>query len=266
MFQTAIGRIHSPILSPSGTLDMKIFLDAGGKAGRQRVWGGLATIGESELPWIKKILDELGNDTHNSEIKGRNLLTSEITNAGRKILEQKRRILFWANWFPDCKKQDSQNLSDILTVALKEMRPNKYHLEQRTIKEWYDSNAQYFASLKTINKYKIVSIVAHIQWLIGEISRRNVGHQLRSVEVVIDRENFPDEGKCGLLIKTFLAAALQSVGMSCSLTGRAFRELANEGAVTVDVSGESESSVGIRYVDILLQVVLRKVQPIPEDA
>lgn len=51
--------------------------------------------------------------------------------------------------------------------------------------------------------------------------------------------------------------------MSNVLTGKAFKEKANEGAIIVNVDGESKSSVGIRYTDILLQAVLRKVLPMP---
>lgn len=54
MFQTAIGRIGSKIVSAPLSLEMRVFLDAGGKANRRRVWGGLAIIGERELDWLQK--------------------------------------------------------------------------------------------------------------------------------------------------------------------------------------------------------------------
>jgi hypothetical protein len=107
MFQTAIGRIHSHIKSLPKTLELKIFIDAGGKAGHKRVWGGLAIIGDQELAWIEQGVDDInGNNKNGAELKGRDLPTSEIVIAGRKIIEQKRRILFWANWFPEWRNQD----------------------------------------------------------------------------------------------------------------------------------------------------------------
>lgn len=105
MFQTAIGRIGSKIISAPLSLEMRVFLDAAGKANRRRVWGGLALIGEHELDWLQKVLDDIRNefpikDVKKPEMKGRDLPTSVIKAAGRKLREEDRRILFWANWLP----------------------------------------------------------------------------------------------------------------------------------------------------------------------
>jgi hypothetical protein len=150
----------------------------------------------------------------------------------------------------------------MLAGILKSMKPNKNHIEQRTINMWYQNIAQYFSNLKAVNKYKIISIITHLHWLIAEISKTEIGLQLKSVELIIDRENFPDEEKCGILIKFFLSAGLQSSGMDYSLTGKAHKELANQGAISVNASGDSKNCAGIIFVDILLQAVLRKVMPI----
>jgi len=263
MFQTEIGRVHSIIESPSRTLDMQVFLDAGGKAGNQRVWGGLATVGDAETTWIQKVLNAIGEDCNDEfELKGRELETSIIKAAGRRILDEDRRIIFWANWLLDWKDEKSQKFAEKLEATLSSLKSNPYHLERQSIETWYNKNADYFNKLKPVNQHKLLSIILHVQWLIAEIKHRNLGHQLKSVKFVIDRENFPNEARCGVVVKAFVAAGLQGAGMDCSLTGKAFREKANEGAVFVDVSGESEKHVGIRYVDILLQAVLRKVYPI----
>ena len=50
--------------------------------------------------------------------------------------------------------------------------------------------------------------------------------------------------------------------MECSLTGKAFREEAREGSVSVNVAGKSGAEAGVQFVDILLQAVIRKVMPI----
>lgn len=263
MFQTAIGRVQSIIECPQRSLDMCVFLDAGGKAGNQRVWGGLAAIGESELSWIAEVLNDIGEDSNcNAELKGRELETEVIKAAGRRILEEDRRIIFWANWLLDWKEHKSKEFSERLGNALNSLEPNPYHLEQCSIETWQDDMANYFGELKPINKHKLMSIIIHIQWLITEIKRTQLGGQLKSVRLVIDNENFPNEAQCAGVVKSFFAAGLQSAGMDCSLTGTAFREKSYEGPVSVNVSGKSEKDAGIRYVDILLQAVLRKVMPI----
>ncbi len=97
MFQTTIGRIDSTIEAPSQTLDIKIFIDAGGKADYRRVWGGLAVIGTSEIEWMKDTLDKYDKSKH-KELKGKDLSTEEIISIASRIREENRRILFWANW------------------------------------------------------------------------------------------------------------------------------------------------------------------------
>lgn len=263
MFQTAIGRIESIIESPPRTLDMWVFLDAGGKAGNQRVWGGLAAIGESELTWMSQVLDDIGEDSSGTvEVKGRELETSVIKAAGRRINEEDRRVLFWANWLLDWKEEKSRQFSSQLGDVLNSLRPAKYHLQQQSIENWQNGIASYFGTLKPVNQHKLLSIILHIQWLISEIKRTELGGQLKSARIVIDNENFPNEERCGVVVKSFFAAGLQSAGMDCSFTGTAFREEANEGAVKISVAGESEKNAGIKYVDILLQAVLRKVMPL----
>ncbi|MDA3821831.1 MAG: hypothetical protein PF450_04350 [Bacteroidales bacterium] len=242
---------------------MQVFIDAGGKAGNQRVWGGLVTIGESEITWIQQVLNAVGEDCNEDfELKGRELETTVIKAAGRKILDEDRRILFWANWLLDWKDEKSQKFAEKLGGTLNSLKSNPYHLERDSIETWYNENAGYFSGLKPVNQHKLLSIILHVQWLIAEIKRTRLGRQLKSVRVVIDKENFPNEARCGVVVKAFVAAGLQGAGMDCSLTGKAFREEANEGSVIVNVSGKSEKHAGIRYVDILLQAVLRKVHPI----
>lgn len=263
MFQTAIGRIHSVIDCPAKTLDLWIFLDAGGKAGKQRVWGGVAAIGDSELNWITQVLDDIdGDNSGNVELKGRDIETEIIKATGRRLCEEERRIIFWANWILDWQDDKSQRFSRKLGGLLNSLKPNPYSIEQIAIESWQNNMAGYFQNLKPVNKHKLLSILVHLQWLVKEIERVNIGSQLKSVHLVIDNENFPNESKCGVLVKSFLSAGLQSVGMNYSLTGAMFRENAHEGAICVDVVGKSEGNSGIRFVDVLLQAVLRKVMPI----
>lgn len=266
MFQTALGRIHSTIIVPPQTLDMKVYIDAGGKADHTRVWGGIAVIGDSELNWIQKIVDDMYKDNprvndKDFQLKGWKLETSTIISAGKRLYTENRRILFWSNWYPEWSNQDSLGISEILLQTLNNLKANKDNLHQNHINDWYQENAKYFSNLNEINRHKVLSIIAHLHWLFNEIARVNIGNQLKSVEITIDRENFPNEARCGILIKSFIAASLQTVGMACSITGSAYKEKADEGAVVINVCGKSKESSGLTYVDILLQAVLRKVEP-----
>ena len=264
MFQTAIGRIQSIIEYPPRTLDMWVFLDAGGKAGKQRVWGGLAAIGDSELGWIESVIKDIDSKNNtDSELKGHELDLEVIKAAGKKIKIEDRRVIFWANWLPDWRDQKSQNCSRYLGDFLASLRPNSSNLNYSSIESMQSVMAGCYSGLKDVNKHKIMSIIMHLQWLIEEINRRKLGDQLKSVKLVIDNENFPSQAiECGVIVKSFFAAGLQHVGMDCSLTGTAFREKPNEGSVSVDLLGNSGEVAGIRYVDVLLQAVLRKVMPL----
>ncbi len=261
MFQTTIGRIHSTIEAPSQTLDIKMFIDAGGQADYQRVWGGLAAIGTSEVKWMKDTLDKFDKSKH-KELKGIDLSTEEIKSIASKILEEDRRILFWANWIECWNEGNAQELATEFENSLGSMKSNNYHLKKESIDAWYKSQASFFSKLRPINKHKILSIIELFHWFNIEIEKRKLGHQLKSVEAVIDNENFPNEKDCGVLIKHIISAGLQGAGMHYTLTGKALDERAQEGAVNVNVAGESEDVVGIRFVDILLQRVLRRVMPI----
>ena len=260
MFQTSIGRIDSTIKAPSQTLDIKVFIDAGGKADYRRVWGGLA-VESSEVKWMKNALDKFDKSKH-KELKGIDLSTDEIISIASKILEEDRRILFWSNWIGYWNEENAQKLATVFEDFLGSMKSNNYHLEKESIDAWYKSQASFFSGLNPINKHKILSIIEVFHWFTGEIEKRKLGHQLKSVEVVIDNENFPNEKDCGVLIKHIISAGLQGAGMHYTLTGKALDEHAQEGAVNVNVAGESEDVVGIRFVDILLQRVLRKVMPV----
>jgi len=268
MFQTAFGRILSDIITPSRSLDLKIFIDAGGKAGHSRVWGGLAVIGNNEMNWLEETLNELGENNKKSispdgELKGRNIPTVEIQATGNKIINEDRRILFWANFLPEWDSESAQKLTLHLEKILKDLRPNPHNINQIKVENNQNTNTDYFSNiLVPINKYKVLSIIIHIQWIISEIKKTNIGQQLKSVTIEIDRENFPNEKICSKLIKDFFASGLQSSGMDITLTGKAYKENADEGAVKVNTSGDSKKSIGINFVDILLQDVLRKSLPI----
>ena len=159
-------------------------------------------------------------------------------------------------------REESRRPNQNIRTSFKFHEAKFIQSKKNTISVWYKTQSSYFSKLrKPVNKYKILSIIVHLQWIINEVERCKLGKQLKSVEVTIDNENFPKEKNCGVLIKHFVAAGLQRVGMHYTLTGKALEERANEGAIVINVAGNSENVVGIRFVDILLQAVLRKVMP-----
>ena len=162
MFQTALGRIQSTIESPPRTLKMQVFLDAGGKAGDQRVWGGLATIGDVEIKWIEQVLNNIGeNSITGKELKGRELETSIINAACRKIRNEDRRILFWANWLLDPKDLTSINLAEKLRDILNSLKPNSSNLKRKSIQTWQKEISHYFSELKPVEPVEKVLISSH---------------------------------------------------------------------------------------------------------
>lgn len=264
MFQVAIGRLGSRIVGSRDSLDLYVYIDAGGRASENRVWGGLAVVGDRENVWIATHVEDLrsrhaGCLRPNGELKGSDLSDSEVVNSGRKIRENDRRILFWANWYPEAARQDVSNVVERYLKEMKEIRADQYRLDRDEIDWRYRELTEYFENLKGINKYKTLSILAHFHWLVAEIERVRLGSELRTVSILVDREDFPAPSRCAELLKLHIAAELQAVGMSVKLTGRVFRERYSEGAITIDVGSDSSASFGLELTDVLIQAVQRRL-------
>jgi hypothetical protein len=265
MLQTALGRLGSALRAPSGSLDLHIFIDAGGRANSKRVWGGLAMLDAHELSWIEGQLAELRNTLPNAlsqagELKGKNVPTQVAADAGRKFREEDRRILFWANWYPEFDGPELAELRRQMTQFLEDLRPDPTHLERLEIEAWHADMREYFDRLLPVNAHKVVSIVAHTRWLFREIARVGLGPQLRSARVIADHENLPTPDLTNRFLTGFIAAGLQGAGMSFRRTGGCFRRVNVGGChVTLDASGKSQDYAGLQYVDILLQVVQRQL-------
>src|SRR4051794_32918001 len=106
MFQTALGRLGSTVIPPSESLDLHVFIDAGGRSNTKRVWGGLALLDRRELLWIDSALTRLRALlptalSPSGELKGKNVPTEIAKGAGLRFRREDRRILFWANWYPE---------------------------------------------------------------------------------------------------------------------------------------------------------------------
>jgi hypothetical protein len=264
MFITAIGRIGSIIEAPPESLDLHVFLDAGGRASETRLWGGLACIDDRELAWLARRLDDLKAllpdcVEESGELKGKHVSAPLAKELGQYLREEDRRSVFWATW---CAQMDDPVLTDLRTVFsgfLLSQKADSSRLDCVQLDDRFQRIASRFTNLKAVNQHKVISILQHFKWLEDEARRTNLGNQLRSVRVIVDREDFPDPETCAVLMKEAVAATFQAVGMSYKLTGRALREKATEGAIVVDLAGDSHKCKGLQYVDILLQVVQRQL-------
>jgi len=98
-----IGRLGSLVRVPSNSLDLYVFVDAGGRASERRLWGGLACIGDREIAWLRQRLDDLKKTLPNclepsGELKGKHVPTPIAQQLGQDLREEDRRSLFWATW------------------------------------------------------------------------------------------------------------------------------------------------------------------------
>lgn len=259
-----IGRLGSIIEAPTGSLNLHVFMDAGGRASNQRVWGGLACVGDRELTWLDQKLDDLKlvlykGVEENGELKGKHVPTLLAQELGRSILKEDRRSVFWATWCCEMNHPVLTSLRDIFSKFLSSQKADSLRLDREQVENWFRTIESCFKRLKDVNQNKLISILQHFKWLGDEVWRTGLGGQLRSVQVIVDHENFPDTETCAVLMKWAVAATLQAMGMSYRSTGSAFREEATEGAITVDLAGNSCKCNGLQCVDILLQVVQRQL-------
>lgn len=261
LFQVAVGRIGSIIEAPQESLPLYVYLDADGRSGTNRVWGGLVAVGETENSWLVEPLTDLQNTivAPPAELKGRDLPDSSIVHVARRIRVDDHRVLFWANWFPEAGRSDIVQMTQRFLADLRGIRAGRLRLDAPDIQARYRRTNNYLAGLKRVNRHKLISILAHLNWLLAEIKRRQLGPQLASVIVTVDREDLPEVGEGADFLKLLLAASLQAAGMPVRLTGKALREGWNEGAVKIDLNGNSQHSPGLQLTDILLQVVQRKL-------
>ena len=266
MFQVAIGRVGSTIVQPSESLSLYVYIDAGGHASETRVWGGLAAVGGQEDTWLADTVDDLKVKypeavLPSGELKGACLSDIAVRATGRRIRDECHRLLFWSNWYPVSTSRGVIALGGYFVDSISSLRADRHRLDRQLVDDHYRRVTDYLMSrLKDINRHKVMSMMAHIQWLTAELKRVRIADQLCAVKVVIDRENFPEPSSvCADLLKLHVAASLQAAGMSVRLTGRAPFEIHDEGAVVIDVNADSRNIPGLQVVDVLLQAVQRRL-------
>lgn len=267
MLKTTLGRLGSSIISPDRSLDLFVFLDAGGRPSGHRLWAGLAAVGERELARIEEDMEHLKQAypdrlERDGELKGKNVPVEVAKKLGRKLHSSaNRRSRFWVNWYPRHDDGTCQQLCQVLSDVLRTYRVNPSMRDSGRAEKWFVAKTRLFDDLKPTNRHKMLSILASIGWLCEEIKRVEIGPQMRSVRVCVDQENLPGMEDCAALVKGFTCACLQGVGMSVRLTGKVFRESHEEGAVAVRLDCDSARCPGLQYVDVLLQVVQDRVCP-----
>ena len=260
MFQCALGRVSSAVVFPQESLSLSVYVDAGGRAGRKRVWGGLAAVGDNEDLWIRRKMTALATEHAASleatgELKGGQLQLPDVVRAGRAIVTESRRICFWANWYPSPDETAAETfLRSLAQVRVAQGRQDTAFNQSRN-----DACVAYIKSLTPVNRWKVFSLIAHLQWLVGELRNSGVGPQLGRVHLYVDGEDLPSPEGANDLVKLMFAASLQHSGMSLRTTGRAYEEAGQQGAVRVDLNVGSAGSPGLQFVDILLQAVQRQL-------
>lgn len=265
MVQTAHGRLGSTVVASSGSLDLHVFIDAGGRANSKRVWGGIALLNARELSWIDSELSHLrallpDALSQSGELKGRNVPTQIAKDTANRFRQEDRRILFWANWYPEFDGPELDAMRQQFLQFLTDLRPSPTNFERSEIEAWNTDLRDYFRGLREVNRHTIISIIAHLNWLFSEIARVQLGPQLRSAHVLVDDENLPTPMLTNRFLTAFVASGLQGSGMSFRRTGGCFRRVNTGGChVTVDGSAKSHEHAGLQYVDILLQVVQRQL-------
>jgi len=264
MFITAIGRLGSIIEVPADSLYLHIFLDAGGRASGKRVWGGLACVGDQELVSLARKLDDLKVVLPkcvegSGELKGKRVRTSLAKELGRRLREEDRRSVFWATWCCEMDHPILTILRDLFSEFLSSQKADSLRPDRKQVEKWFRRMDSCFKRLKYVNQHKLISLLQHMKWLGDEVRRTGLGRQLRSVRVIVDREDFPNADVCAVLMKEAVSATSQAAGMSYRLTGSTFREEATEGAIAVDLAGNSSECQCLQCVDILLQVVQRQL-------
>ncbi|MCA8972148.1 MAG: hypothetical protein KDC95_20340 [Planctomycetes bacterium] len=260
MFQYALGRVHSVIELPPESLSLSLHVDAGGRAGNKRVWGGLAAMGEIEDAWIgdtmsRLVEDQQGSKSGPGEVKGRDLDLATVVDIGQRMRSDDRRIIFWSNWYPE----PNHALSSQMIKAFAEVRAARWRLDAARIQARNNTWSDYLRRLKSVNQWKVLSVLAHVQWLVGELKRVRMGRQVGAVRMLVDREDLPTPSVAASLVKTMIAASFQDAGMSLATTGSAYEERPEQGAITVNMEGDSSAYAGLQLVDILLQAVQRRL-------
>jgi hypothetical protein len=265
MAVVALGRIGSAVIAPSESLDLHVFIDAGGRADSTRVWGGLACVG-GELSWIDNELSRLKAllphaIDKDGELKGKCVPIEYAKESGRKFRQEDRRILFWANQYVGFDEPEVIKMCAAVSEFLADLHPDSDHPERQEIEEWNRERLEYFGGLaKPVNRHKLISMVAHMNWLYDEIRRVNLGPQLRSAHIVVDEENLPCPRPTNRFLTAFFSAGFQSAGMSSRRTGGCFRRVDTGGShVTVNASAKSHEHAALQYVDIHIQVVQRQL-------
>lgn len=241
----------------------RIYLDAVGRANEVRTWGALAAVGDSGHKTVEKVMsgavDRNGHLCEESgELKGKALPDSEITRVAQEL--NGSDVFFWGIPVRDKDSELMVSVRRMFIEGLRALRPHRGRKDWRDLETRKRNLVKYLdLDLKDVNQHKYLCIALHATQLVELLAARDRVKRLTEVEVMIDRENFPNPSFCAWGLKWWIAAQLQGRGMHYSLNGNAPHETCSEGNVRVNADADSKSSSGLQLVDILAQGVFRKV-------
>jgi len=266
MFQCALGRLVPRLFPPSPSLDLHVFVDAGGQPARHRVWGGLAAASETAHCWIETAVQDLrvahpNLVSENREVKGKYLGREVAVQVGQRLRADDPGLLFWTNWYPRSDGEAMHRTQEMIGTFLTHRRVGRTRLDRERVEACFDRSRDYYHRRLTsaVNRHKVVSMLAHLTWLTTRLGAWQLGELLRSVTIVIDNENLPSAPEAGYFIKAFSAALLQNAGMAIRWTGPALFEEANVGAIRVRPDADSSQEPGLQLVDVLLPAVQQRL-------
>lgn len=224
-----------------------------------RTWGALLSIGEGREAWCSKKMQLLARDNptamREGELKGFLLSDEAVTSA--RFMMSGEDMYFWGRTYPERTNPGMLEIQQHFKTSLARVKVNPSHPDRQELQGKATRLAEFIGDIKNTHVAKFVSMIAHFQALFWLLENQNLGGSLARFDVRVDCENFPEPDLVSWGLKTWVAAGLQSVGMRENLTGEAWVEAHNTGAVTVDVDCNSALSPGLQFVDILLQGTLR---------
>ncbi len=233
-----------------------LYIDAVARAEEERTWGALAAVGQAGADQVASVVSDLKSRNHTlletttGELKGKVLPDAEIRYACDRL--QGSSVFFWGQRYPDSAAPVMEEVRNLLVLALRSQRANRDREGWEEIERLSREQADYLSrDLKEVNLNKFVSILVHGEGIVKMLAARGIVSNLTSVNIVVDRENFPSPAVCAWGLKWWYGAKLQAYGMSLKLTGDVPFEKANEGAIRLSVEGDSKLSAGLELVDIL---------------
>jgi hypothetical protein len=259
----ATGGLGGPVLLPARSLPLFVFVDASGQQPRERLWGGLAALGEGAAGWINSAMERLrraqpSDGAHAGELKGRDVAPAAIEQEWRSLSASAQRLYFWASPYAAAAEPLVRGVHDEFAEVLAMYRQGVAAGELPAFGGMPPEEEAYFERLGDVNRNKVLSILAHIKHLGSHIREARMGHALSSATVIIDREDFPALAQCERLVCSYVRTVLQRTGAHLEAQLQATAKT-HHGGIHVRANADSREYAGIQYADVLLQHARRRL-------